>query len=151
MVKIKHLTSDYEAPFVLNNRAGRCLADLCGCGRVCKTWHAETSKRFWPFLRICWLNYKITTAIRTFLVLRYEDKNLRCWFKTSLPGRAGFLQLFGDHTLLEAEVHKGLHDGVSMRHIKVDFWELVIDTVETLHGEQHRNCLTHVFNAQLYL
>lgn len=54
----------------------------------------------------------------------------------NLPGGTCIPQLFGDDGLLVAEVHKGLHDRLGMRHIKVDFWELIIDTLETLHGKQ---------------
>ena len=51
------------------------------------------------------------------------------------PGGTGVSQLFGDDRLLVAEVHKGLHDGVGMWHIKVDFRELIIDTLEALRGK----------------
>lgn len=53
-------------------------------------------------------------------------------FKPNPPRGTGVPQLFGDDRLLEAKLHKGLHDGVSVRHIQADFRQLVVDALEAL-------------------
>lgn len=54
------------------------------------------------------------------------------WFMENLPGRTSIPQLFGDDRLLVAEIHKGLHDLMGMRHIQADFLQLIINALETL-------------------
>ena len=40
--------------------------------------------------------------------------------------------MFGDDRLLVTQVHEGLHDGVGVRHVQADLWQLVVHTLETL-------------------
>ena len=48
------------------------------------------------------------------------------------PGWTGVSEMFGDDRLLVTQVHEGLHDGVGVRHVQADLWQLVVHTLETL-------------------
>lgn len=58
----------------------------------------------------------------------------------STSGWTGVSEMFGDDRLLVTQVHEGLHDGVGVRHVQADLWQLVVHTLETpvhlVHGDE---------------
>lgn len=60
----------------------------------------------------------------------------KCRLMANRPGGTRIPQLFGDDRLLVAEVHKVLYDRVGVWHVKTDFWQLVIYSLEALREKE---------------